>query len=166
MPAVDDALGAEPRDELRRQRREHDHRPRVRQHPHAGGRRRVAEDELQVLRREEEEAEQGEEQHHDRAARRAEARVREQADVEQRLLGAALPADERDERDGRERAGAEDGGGGPALRRRLDDRPDEGDEAGAGERRAGPVEPARDGVARLGEEPAGPRRARSRSAGR
>ena len=75
-PRGHDALGAEPRDELRGQRRAHDHRPGVGQHAHAGRRRRVAEHELQVLRRQEQEPEEGEEQHHDRGARRGEARVR------------------------------------------------------------------------------------------
>ena len=116
-PRGDDALGAEARDELRGERREHDHRSGVGQDAHAGGRRRVAEDELQVLRRQEEEPEEGEEQHHDRAAGRGEARVREQADVEQRLLDAALPHHERDQRDRGERTGGEHRGGRPALRR-------------------------------------------------
>ena len=42
-------------------------------------------------------------------AGRGEARVREQADVEQRLLDAALPRHERDQRDRGERAGGEHG---------------------------------------------------------
>ena len=91
----------------------------VGQDAHAGGRRRVAEDELQVLRRQEEEPEEGEEQHHDRAAGRGEARVLEEADVEQRLLDAALPDHERDQRDRGERTGGEHRGGRPALRRAL-----------------------------------------------
>ena len=154
-PGGRDALGAEARDELRRERRADDHRARVGQHAHAGGRRRVAEHELQVLRRQEQEPEEREEQHHDRGAGGGEARVAEQADVEQRLRDAALPDHERGQRDRGERAGGRapartssprDGASMIAHTSAIRPAP----ESAA----PGPVDPPRDRVARLGDEPA------------
>ena len=108
-PRRHDTLGAEARDELRRQRRGDDHRSGVGQHAQAGGRRRVAEHELEVLRREKQEPEEREEQHRDGGTRGGEPRVPEQAHVEQRLIDPTLPRDERHERDCRHRDRGEHG---------------------------------------------------------
>ena len=59
----------------------------------------VAEHELQELQRHEEEAEHGEELQEQRRRSGGEAAVPEQARVEQRLVGAQLHQDERDEED-------------------------------------------------------------------
>ena len=68
-----------------------DHAERRGDQGEAGGERRVAEDELQVLRLEEHGAGHGEEQHGQGDAGGAEGRVAEQPQVEHRVVAAHLP---------------------------------------------------------------------------
>ena len=146
----------EPDGELRRE----DHADRDRQHLDAGLERAVAEHRLQVGGEEVHDAHQREEHERDRDARRAEAQVAEHADVEHRVVGVALPGDERrdDRRAGRE--GREDHRAAPAALGRLDQGPDDGAEAGDRQAGAGQVDLGRLGVTRIRHEHDGADQAR------
>src|SRR5687767_5450624 len=109
--------------------------------------------ELQILREREDAAQEREERHADREGADAESRVPEEAEVEHRLRGAALPPDERGEQRDSRRQLTEDEAAAPALLGRLDHGVDEDAEAGGGEDGSGHVERTGLGVAALGNEP-------------
>jgi len=85
----------------------------------------VAPYDLEVLGDEEDEAEQAEERQRHRAARGGEARVAEEAYVEQRVGAPALPEHERRKRRRGHRVAPEGGHRRPSVARRLDGRPDQ-----------------------------------------
>ena len=139
--------------------RDDDHDRRHRQQPQRGTERRVAEDQLEVLRDEEHHAEHRHEDEDHAAGAGAERRVPEEAHVEHRLVDVQLPEHERDEHDGGDRERGERRGARPAVVGRLDEAVDERDDADDREHRADRVELRLLGVARLRhEEPAGDER--------
>ena len=108
--------------------------------------------ELQVLGQREDPAEEREERHADRERADAEAGVAEEAEVEHRLRGAALPPHERGEQRERPCEQADDQPL-PALLGRLDHGVDEDAEPGGGDDGSGNVERTGLRIAALGDEP-------------